>query len=353
MARRDLVVVGASAGGVEALRQLVAGLPAGLAASVVIVLHIPPRSASALPAILSRSGPLPAVHGSDAEHLTHGRIYIAPSDRHLLVRDGHLRLSNGPIENGHRPAVDALFRSAARAAGPRAIGVVLSGARDDGTAGLASIVGRGGLAVVQDPADALHPSMPRSALNHVDVNHVLPARDIGSLLARLVNEQIDEQVDAQGDGSSDESHDQLLTAETEMADMEPLTSDEIPSNPAGLGCPYCHGALFELAGVPAPRFRCRVGHAWSPQSLLEEQSEALEGALWMALRALEEKAALCGRMANSARQRGSDATADRYGTAGAEAEKASLLLRDVMRKLDATVGVGAIDVTGIDVTGPV
>jgi two-component system, chemotaxis family, protein-glutamate methylesterase/glutaminase len=328
MARRDLVVVGASAGGVEALRTLVAGLPGELAAAVLVVLHIPPRAPSALPGILTRSGPLKAVHAADGERLHHGRIYVAPSDRHLLVRDGHIWLSNGPIENGHRPAVDALFRSAAHAHGTRTIGVVLSGARDDGTAGLSSIVSRGGLAIVQDPADALHPSMPRSAIDHVNVDHVEPAREIGPLIASLVGESVDDL-----DGPS---VDELLSAEAQMADMQPLTTDDIPANPAGLACPYCHGALFELDGAPAPRYRCRVGHAWSPQSLIEEQSEAFEGALWMALRVLEEKAALCGRMADSARTRGSVKSAERYQQFSAEADKASGLIRDLITKLDFT-----------------
>src|SRR5690349_24140237 len=169
---RDLVAVGASAGGVEALRALVAGLPPDYPGTVLVVLHVPRDAPSALPAILNRCGSLPAETAAAGEPLRHSRIYVAPNDHHLLVLDGHVRLTRGPAENGHLPAVDPLFRSVARAFGRRGIGVVLSGSRDDGAAGLASIVARGGTAVVQDPADALYPSMPRAALAQVRTDHV-------------------------------------------------------------------------------------------------------------------------------------------------------------------------------------
>jgi two-component system chemotaxis response regulator CheB len=172
-----VVAIGASAGGVEALRAVVAGLPPELPAAVLVVLHIPRHSPSALPGILDRSGPLPA-----------GAIYVAPADHHLLLRDGHLQLSVGPMENGHRPAIDPLFRSAARAYGPGAIGVVLSGSRDDGAAGLAVIVERGGQAIVQEPDEALHRSMPAHALEQVAAPQVLPAAKIGALLGELVGD---------------------------------------------------------------------------------------------------------------------------------------------------------------------
>ncbi len=162
-----VVVVGASAGGVEALRAFVSGLPVGLPAPVVVVLHIPRRAPSALPAILSRAGPLVATSAQHGAALRAGVIYTAPADRHVLVVDGQVHLSLGPVENGHRPAIDPLFRSAAVAYGPQAVGVVLSGTRDDGTAGLAAIAERGGRAFVQEPGDALYAAMPASALDHV------------------------------------------------------------------------------------------------------------------------------------------------------------------------------------------
>lgn len=325
MARTEVVVIGASAGGVEALREVVSRLPADLPVPVLVVLHLPARSPSALPAILSRSGPLPADRVEDGEPIRPGHIYVARSDHHLLLVDGRVRLSNGPAENGHRPAIDPLFRSAARAYGPGAVGVVLSGARDDGTAGLAAIAQRGGIAIVQDPADALHPSMPRSALEHIAVDHVLPAVAIGPQLAELVRKGRDEWTEPDSDPT-----DPLLTAETEMAGMKPMTTDQLPGRPSGFACPSCHGALFELDGLPIPRYRCRVGHAWSPESLLEEHAQAYEGALWSALRALEEKAALGRRMAASARERGSHIWAERYEGLGADAENAGALIRELI-----------------------
>jgi two-component system chemotaxis response regulator CheB len=192
--RRDVVVVGASAGGVEALRELVAGLSATLPATVLVVLHIPPHGGSALPAILSRSGPLPARHPGDREALAPGVVLVAPPDHHLVIDDGTVRTTRGPHHNGHRPAVDVLFRSAARAARERVVGVVLSGVLDDGTAGLEAIKKRGGLCVVQDPDDAGYPNMPENALAHVAVDHVVPARDMGRLLDRLCTEEIEDPV---------------------------------------------------------------------------------------------------------------------------------------------------------------
>jgi two-component system, chemotaxis family, protein-glutamate methylesterase/glutaminase len=195
-APRDLVVVGASAGGVEALTRFAAHLPAELPAAVVVVLHIPVGGASSMPEILSRSGPLPCVEAADATPLRRGHIHVAPPDRHVLVEEDVLRLSSAPAMHGHRPAVDALFRSAAS---PRTIGVVLSGALADGTAGMASIKERGGVAIVQDPADARCSGMPVSVLRHVPVDHVLPAGAIGWMLGRLVREHVEQPEDPQPD----------------------------------------------------------------------------------------------------------------------------------------------------------
>src|SRR5438105_6519894 len=192
MATRDLVVIGASAGGVGALTQLVSRLPADFAASVLVVLHVPPDRPSVLPRILSAAGPLPATHAKGGERAAHGHLYVAPPGRHLLVHDATLRLSSGPKEGGHRPAIDPLFRTAARAAGARVVGVILSGALDDGTAGMVSIKQRGGVCVVQDPNEAICGDMPRNALQNADVDHCLKVASIAELLVRLSNEQVGE-----------------------------------------------------------------------------------------------------------------------------------------------------------------
>src|SRR5262245_52445508 len=183
MARKDIVVIGASAGGMDALQRVVEGLPPALPAAVFIVWHLAPGMKSVLPELLTRAGSLPAIHPADGDRIESGHIYIAPNDCHMLLEKGYIRVAKGPKENRFRPGVDPLFRSAAYIYGPRAIGVVLSGALDDGTAGLWAIKLRGGTAIVQDPADAMHRSMPLSALDNVAVDYKLPADRIGPLLA--------------------------------------------------------------------------------------------------------------------------------------------------------------------------
>jgi two-component system, chemotaxis family, protein-glutamate methylesterase/glutaminase len=326
-----VIVVGASAGGVEALRALVMGLPLELPAAVLVVLHIPRQAPSALPGILDRSGPLPAVAARNGMPTQPGTIYVAPADHHLLICDGHLMLSAGPTENGHRPAIDPLFRSAAVAYGAGAIGVVLSGSRDDGTAGLVAIVERGGQAVVQDPEEALHRSMPANALQHVAQAHVAPAAKIGALLGILVGEGAPSLLQPRADPQ--------LAAETEIAALESLTTDAVVSaRPSGFSCPDCHGVLFELDGEPAPRFRCRVGHAWSPRSLATEQALEMDQALWVALRTMEENAAMNRRLAEVAegreRRRAAAFYRQRYESIKAEAGRLRKLIGQITPALE-------------------
>lgn len=291
-----VIAIGASAGGVEALRAVVAGLPADLPAAVLVVLHIPIRAPSALPGILDRAGPLPARAARHGGRIRPSMIYVAPADHHLLIRNGHLELSVGPTENGHRPAIDPLFRSAAVTYGASAIGVVLSGARDDGSAGLTEIVKQGGQAIVQDPEEALHRSMPASALEHVASAHVLPAAKIGARLGELTREHLPQ---FEQSGPSPQ-----LDAENEIAALGPVTTDAVHSaRPSGFSCPDCQGVLFELDGEPAPRYRCRVGHAWSPASLVADQTGTVEHSLWVALRTLEENAALNRQLAEVSERR--------------------------------------------------
>ncbi|GGP77125.1 chemotaxis protein CheB [Saccharothrix coeruleofusca] len=319
---RDLIVVGASAGGVEALRGFVANLPPDLPAAVAVVLHLPAGGTSALPAILDRSGPLPAVSARHGMPVVRGRVHVAPPDHHLLVVDGEFRLSHGPTENGHRPAVDALFRSAAVARGAGAIGVILSGTLDDGTAGVVAIVSRGGLAVVQDPEEALYRGMPESVLRHVPDAQVQPVGKMGFLL----REHALQEVETGGDAGMPE----LLRLEARLAGggggATPGEVDEM-GTPSDFSCPDCHGTLIEL-DAEHKRFRCQVGHAWTAEALLDAQAVSLEKALWTALRTLEEKVKLAKRMGREAEARGNRWLADRYGHTEREAQDAADVLRD-------------------------
>jgi two-component system chemotaxis response regulator CheB len=316
---RRLIVIGASAGGVEALRAVTAGLPPDLPAAVVVVLHIPRGAPSALPGILSRAGPLSAVAAEQAAPLRPGIVYVAPAGHHVLVVDGHLRLSTGPAENGHRPAIDPLFRSAALTHGPDTVGVVLSGTRDDGTAGLAAIVARGGTAVVQEPDDALHPAMPANALAQVPSALVYPAAKIGPVLGALVTRPAPE---------APVVDDELLCAETRIASSGvPTTNTLDDAAPSAFSC---HGVLFELPGAPAPRFRCRVGHAWSPSALEAEQAHSVDEAIWAAVRALEEKAELVERLAADARRHGHVRSAEVYIQRAASTRAQAGQVRDLV-----------------------
>lgn len=333
-----VVVVGASAGGVETLRALVAGLPAGLPAAVVVVLHIPRTSPGALPGILDRSGSLPALAAAHGAVLRPGVVHVAPPDHHVLVRDGRLQLSTGPAENGHRPAIDPLFRSVALSHGPAAVGVVLSGTRDDGAAGLATIAGHGGVAVVQDPDDALFPAMPRNARRLVPTAGVHPAAGLGPAIAAIVQAPVPSGPGPSGTGTGGDVA--LLHQQVSGAAADRPTTDRMrDAQPSPFSCPDCHGVLFELPGEPTPRFRCRVGHAWSPDSLADDQATAVENALWTALRALEEKAALVERLADEAERGARPRSAELYRARSALTHEQADRVRELLhRELEPHAG---------------
>ena len=319
---RDLVVVGASAGGVEALRTLVSEFPHDLPATVVIVLHMPAGGSSALPAILGRCTKLQVSAVKDGTPLRHRQVLVAPPDHHVVVQDGVVRLSKGPTENGHRPAVDVLFRSAALARGAAVIGVVLSGALDDGTAGMAAIKNRGGLAVVQSPDDAVYPGMPESVLRYIRADHVEPVARLGGLIANIVRDDVPD--------NDVRPVPEVLRVETDVSgDDAGAGVGDIP----GLGtmttltCPDCAGSLVEMPGDSA-RYRCLVGHAWTGDALFDAYSGGLERAMWAALRTLEEKAALARRIAAQSRDLGRGLVAERY----ARQEEEALAAADVLRK---------------------
>ncbi len=324
MAGHDIVVIGASAGGVEALSILVSLLPADFPATVFVVLHIPAHSPSLLPQILDRKGPMPASHAVDGESIRPGRIFIAPPDFHLLLERGRIRLIKGPRENGHRPAIDPLFRSAALAYGSSVVGVILSGTLDDGSSGLQAIQERGGRTIVQDPEEALHAGMPRNAIEAVAVDHVLPVAGIAAELDRLARDVIQ---DSEGRPIPDD-----MDQENQMSafDLDAIEDEDHPGRPSGFACPDCGGTLWERTDGELIQFRCRVGHAWTANGLVAEQTEGIETALWTALRALEERAALCNRVASRMEERGRTTSATRFREQAAESKQRAALLRRVL-----------------------
>lgn len=320
----DIIVIGCSAGGLEALLRLVRNLPSDLPAALFVVQHFPANSTSFLPDILSRAGPLPAAHPEDGETIVQGRIYVAPPDHHLLINPGHILLRHGPKESSHRPAIDPLFRTAAKAYGRRVVGVLLSGMLDDGSAGLLDIKTHGGVTVVQDPEDALYPQMPRNAIESVDVDHILPVSTMGRLLIQLALEPVAEQ------------REMLMNKEPKPDSAEfgdaALKTHELPDPPSSLTCPDCGGALWERDQGRFINFRCHVGHAYSTESLLSEQSEMLERALWASLRILEERRALMDQLTSRARTRNHSLSAEQFEENAQEAEQHAQTIRQVLTR---------------------
>jgi two-component system chemotaxis response regulator CheB len=290
----DIVVIGASAGGVDAITMLIKGLPADLAASLFVVCHLLPDSNNHLVDALNTAGPLLAKSAEDGEDIRSGIVYVAPPDRHLLVKRDCVRVTRGPRENRWRPAIDPLFRSAAVAYGARVIGVVLTGMLDDGTAGLLAIKRCGGIALVQDPEEAAFPEMPQTALANVPVDETLPLKELAARIARLTREAAGESVQP--------PHDIVVEARiAETGFSDETTSGEI-GNLSGLSCPECGGPLWEGGAGDMPRYRCRVGHAYGVHSLLSAQDEAVESSIWAAVRLFDQRANVLAQMAVKDRQ---------------------------------------------------
>ncbi len=325
MPGHDMIVAGFSAGGVDAMVRLVAGLPADLPAAVLVVHHFPATSVSALPAILRRSGALPALHAAHNQWIEPGRIYVAPPGRHMLVAGERIQLTLGPTENGHRPAIDPLFRTAARTYGPRVIGVLLSGSLDDGTVGLMAVKQHGGITVVQDPEEALYAGMPESAIQRVEVDYVLPVEEIAELLTRLTREPV--ALQRGGYAMLPEDREPKDPAEVGTAAIE---DGPLPGPPSPLSCPACGGALWELASEDLVRYRCHVGHAYTADSMVGAQASVVETALWTAMRALEEKAELSRRLAGRSQRRGLERLARRYEASTKNAERGSEAIRQLL-----------------------
>lgn len=340
---RDLVVIGASAGGVEVLSQVVRDLPADLGAAVCVVLHIAPASPSMLASILDRAGRLPCRAARDGEALSAGQILVAPPDHHLTVEDGHVRLTAGPRENGHRPAIDVLFRSAAAAMDDRVIGVVLSGTRDDGTAGLAAIKASGGAAIVQDPADATYSGMPASAIASVAVDAIVPAALVGGTIVAMVSGQDPPPSPRSGNPGSEPEREPVRDVQTGL---------DLPEGErVSAVCPDCGGVLTERAEAGVLQWRCRVGHRYSPATLIDAQAEDVEGALWAAVHALEDRAALLGRMAQQAEKREQARSARRFRHQGKAASEQAEVVRHALAGAAATTlrplpGADEVDLPG-------
>jgi two-component system chemotaxis response regulator CheB len=326
MENRDILVVGASAGGVEALSRLCGALPADLPAAVLVVLHTSPQGPSLLARLLGRVSALPVHAAEEGMPLEAGRIYVSVPDRHLLLRKGHLLVRRGPYENRTRPAVNALFRSAAVAYGSRVIGLVLTGALDDGTDGLIAIKRAGGLSVVQSPDDAAWPSMPQQALLRDHVDHALPLSQLPELLSRLVRTPAGESFPLP----------ESMRAEDQIAAEEaPMLSQEIqpPGTPSPMTCPDCGGVLNEIGDQDTLRFRCQIGHAYSVLGLDAAQSEEVEHGLQIAIRTHRERLALFMRMRDSARQRGHNHAEIRWSAAVKEAAALAAALEKTLSLL--------------------
>ena len=326
MALRDIIVIGASAGGFEALKKLVGGLPKDLAAAIFVVWHLPANAHGVLPSVLKKEGALPAAHGVDGEEIMPGRIYVAPPDHHLLVEENRVRVTKGPKENRFRPAVDTLFRSAAYAYGARVIGVVLSGALDDGTAGLWTIKQRGGTAVVQEPADAEFPSMPESALRQVDVDYTVPVSEMGALLTQLTGSQTLEAREINMDENKKTEIEVRIAAEESGFEVGVMNLGEV----SPFTCPDCHGVLIKIKDGKINRFRCHTGHAFSADTLLANITERIEDSMWGAMREMEESVMLLREMSKNFAESNQTQIAELFSQKALEAENRVKSIRKVV-----------------------
>lgn len=331
---RDTIVIGASAGGIDAVSRLVSQLPGDLPASVLVALHLSPAAPSALPEIFCRRGTLAAVAPSPdgGEPLRASRIYVVRPDHHLVIEGDRARSSHGPRVNGRRPAIDVLFRSSARARTDRVIAVVLTGLLDDGVGGLREIRSRGGLSVVQAPADAAYPDLPTNAIEGAGADHVAAIDDMGPLLVRLVK-------DLAPDGGSSPSRKGepgatggVMPSHRTGPRQDWSSPTESPEGgaPSVYACPECSGVLWNTGPEDLPRFVCRVGHAYDPESLLAEQQVEAEKQTWAALRAVEERLSLARKLETRARTLGHSDAQERLARHVAEAERQAGVIRSAL-----------------------
>ncbi|MEX2048378.1 MAG: chemotaxis protein CheB [Gemmatimonadota bacterium] len=295
----DIIVIGASAGGLKAVSAVLAEFPADFPAAVFVVQHLAPDQESRLPELLSDVSDLPVSAPADGDPVVPGRVYVASADHHLLLHDGSVRVLRGPQENRFRPSIDALFRSAARAYGSRVIGVVLTGYLDDGTVGLQAIKKRGGITVVQDPDEAEFPSMPRTALRYVNIDHVVPVGEVGALLTRLVAKPRAAQSDFP---MTPEIEIESDIAEQVMNTQEFLEHVERIGQRTTYSCPDCNGAIWQIGEEEPLKLRCHVGHSFTGEVFAKEQRSNVETALWSAVRIMEEKVTFSRQLAERKRE---------------------------------------------------
>jgi two-component system, chemotaxis family, protein-glutamate methylesterase/glutaminase len=327
MSNRDIIVIGGSSGATAPLKEILGRIPADLPAAVFVVLHIPAHGIGILSTVAGAASRLPVVQAESGMVIENGRIYLPAPDHHLLLRQSHIMLGRGPRENMVRPAIDPLFRSAALQYGPRVIGVVLSGLLSDGAAGLTAIKQCGGVALVQDPADAIANEMPLRALEATTVDLCVPGARIGDVLSDLVREEPGTRLPVPPE----------IRLEVEIAAGERVGSDSLAkiADPAPLTCPACGGVLSELRMERSLRFRCQVGHAYTADALAKEQEGRVDEALRVALRIIEERAELVHRMAEDGRQSGRAAVARMYDARAAEyREYADMIRRVMLHSLD-------------------
>jgi two-component system chemotaxis response regulator CheB len=319
MADRDIVVIGASAGGVQALIRMVHALPLRFPAAIFVVLHTSPSGPGLLDKVLNRTDGTRARYAHDGMKTEPGKIYIAPPDFHMLLEPQRLRIVRGPKQNGNRPAIDVLFRSAAKAYGDRVIGVVLTGFLNDGSAGLAAIKSAGGIAIVQDPEDAQVSAMPAQALARAHPDYCLPLDKIPELLKKLVT------------GGMEDMPMPKRNHKNKTTNGGFSSKQHVERELSGLTCPACHGAVWEVREGVVVRYQCRVGHSYSPESMMDAQTESLERALWAALRELEEGVVLARRLAEYSHHRNRDKASDVFKRQAREKENHATVLRTLLQ----------------------
>lgn len=319
--QKDIIVIGASAGGFEALKKIVAGLPPDFSASIFIVWHMSPDVRGILPQVLNRVNTIAAANAYNNEEIKPRRIYVAPPDRHMLIEDGKILITHGPKENRFRPAVDPLFRSAAYAFGNRVIGIILSGALDDGTAGLWTVKHYGGTAIVQDPMDAEVPSMPESAMRQVKIDHCVGISELPQLLVRLSKEPVTENVDVMKDEQTKKEIE--IAAEERALEKGILQFGQL----SPYTCPECHGVLSRLQNGNIVRYRCHTGHAYSSDALIASITEKIEDSLYSALRGMDESIMMLNHLGDHYAEANHPKLAALYFKKAKEAQERSELVR--------------------------